>query len=542
MRTRVDPFLILSFLIGFGLALAASRNLGFFWDDWWMIPVLASRLSTGGLSSALGAGFTGQTSAAPGLGSLYGYRPLDWVFLYSLFASFGYNSFPYHIAKSLFHGAFTLVLYVLVKQLVLSRKFALFAAVFYSLTGSAIYSSMWITNFETISEVFLIAGLILFLKYVGSSHTVRDRILLLAGIILMTILGSWFKDTARALPVILIIYSLIFVRSRITRGLVACLAVSLWFAILPAFFPILILTGKVMAIPAGVGSGLSPWILLDNAFHNLIFTGYQLGLTSIVLGVLCLKTCSERIKLLAFPGSWFFASFLPTLVSQAPRLDVVLSPVTAAFAAILVLAYFSLRIKPRKVLRVLVCVLLIYSLLVQASSFVATDQVWGNYWRENGAVQQWAFTSLHNGTVVFWSPVGEDDLPTNNPINSVVFLQNPDAIISGSPPVYVCNPSETERQYILDHASSFVEVYHHSTPGWYMNLDPLHAYLMKAILVDTSRSSICWLKVQSTPSTQAEPPYSLSVYPAYAAVRTPRFSGIQADCDGFAILYGSTPD
>jgi hypothetical protein len=486
--------------------------------------LIASWLRTGGLLGTMIGAFLTQTSALPGWGTLYGYRPLDWVFLASLFASFGYNPLPYHVAKSIFHGAFTLALYVLVKQLVPSRKFALFAAVFCSLTGSAVYSTMWITNFETISEVFLIAGLILFLKYVGSSNTSKNRGLMLAGIILMTILGSWFKDTARALPVILIIYSLIFVRSRITRGLVACLAVSLWFAVLPAFFPILIITGKVMTIPAGVGSGLSPWILLDNALHNLIFTGYQLGITSIVLGVLCLKTCSERIKLLAFPGSWFFASFLPTVVSQAPRLDVVLSPVMAAFAAILILVYFSLRIKPRKVLRVVVCVLLIYSLLVQASSFVATDQVWGVYWRENGAVQNWAFTSLHNGTVVYWSPVGEDDLPTNNPINSVIFLQNSSAIISGSPPVYVCNPSEAERQYILDHASSFVEVYHHSTPGWSLNLDPVRAYLMKAILVDTSQSSICWMKVQSTSSTQAEPTYSLSVYPAYAVVRTPRLS------------------
>lgn len=475
-----------------------------------MIPVASS------IGSSWSAPLLSQPGPAPLLFGSYNYRPMEFYFLYSLYALFGYNPVPYHIAKSIAHGLLALVFYLLIKEMTGSSKFAFVASIFYSMSGSAVYSSMWITNFETIAEIFFIGGLVMFLKYLrksGEPGSVTSGYLLLLGLVLATLFGSWFKDTGRGLPLVLVGYTLFFVRTKATRALLVSLALSLLIALFPSFIPMFLNGNFTASGQTGLGASVLP-LLLQNAEHNLVFVLFQVGSVSALLGLLCLKYCGTgRLRLVGLPAVWFLATFLPTSISQAPRLDLVLAPTTAIFAAVLVLTYAALiKAKSRRNRRLALAALLIYALLVQGSWFVFTDQVWGTYWSEGKLVQDWAFANIRNATVVFDSAVGENDAFPFGLFNSVTYTQNLNALTSGQPPIYACTRTQSALQEtIAAHQDSYSLVYSHEKDVWYVNLDPGRWFFGQgfhkaAVIVHETFQMRCWLKTgQLTFQTMPKP-------------------------------------
>jgi hypothetical protein len=429
---------------------------------------------------------------------------MEFYFLYSLYALFGYNPVPYHVAKSIAHGLLALVFFLLIKETTASSKFAFVASIFYSMSGSAVYSSMWITNFETIAEIFFIGGLVMFLRYLKKSReldSVSSGYLLLLGLVLATLFGSWFKDTGRGLPLVLAGYTLFFVRTKASRALLVSLALSLFIAFFPSFIP-MFLKGNFMASGQnGLGASVLP-LILQNAEHNLVFVLFQVGSVSALLGLLCLKYCGTgRLRLVGLPAVWFLATFLPTSISQAPRLDLVLAPTTAIFVAVLVLTYSALiKAKSRKNRRLVLAALLIYALLVQGSWFAFTDQVWGTYWSEGKLVQDWAFANITNGTVVHDSAVGENDAFPPGLFNSVTYTQELNALTSGQPPIYACTRTQSALQEtIAAHQDSYRLVYSHETDVFYVNLDPGRwifgqGFHKAGLIVHETFQMRCWLR------------------------------------------------
>jgi len=525
-------FAVASFFFGFGLLLLISHDLGFIWDDWWWIPrgAILGQVKNGWMLS-----FICEEPAVRGVhqcsGSYgFGYRPLDSLLYYVLYTFSGYNPFAYHVAKSIVHGALTLAFFLLMREIVSSNRFAFLSSVFYSLTGSAVYSSMWMANFETTAEVFFIFGLFLFVRYISFKDSRRTSVTLLCGIFLATVLGSFFKDTGKGLPLVIALYALLFMRSKMTRGLIICLAASLFFVAFPSLIPVLLLTGRIALNPFGVSTSFGSYLSYDvgvmsqNAVHNFLFIMVQVGTLTTVLGLSSLIMLRKKsLALVAFPASWFFATYIPTMIASAPRLDLVLAPATAIIAAALTLAYCCLSQKNmRRTSCHLLIVLLIGSLLFQASSAWSTNQVWGTYWREGKAAQEWLFANVKSGTVVYDTAVGEMEFA--DPFHNVTYTDYVGVINSGTPPIYACVRANYELQkYVSAHKEHFQLVYQHSTRVFYANLDPGRILLgilgldpagtYRPFSFEQEFGVKCYLKVDQSPLQAVTEP-SLSTHPS----------------------------
>lgn len=183
------------FLLGFLFNFAISFYFPFKRDDFtFWIPLTSTTLFLG--NEILNNFIFGLLSFL----KLLPNRPLAlWTYHY-LLKIFGFNPIGFHLFKASFVGGSSVIIY----QLTNNKS----KSIFFLFNGIVWASTIWICDLEIISQFFFLASIYFFMQ--REEHRICYILL-----IFTVILGNLYKDSSKAIPVVLILYLLInFINKR----------------------------------------------------------------------------------------------------------------------------------------------------------------------------------------------------------------------------------------------------------------------------------------------------------------------------------------
>ncbi|MHA1298541.1 MAG: glycosyltransferase family 39 protein [Candidatus Helarchaeota archaeon] len=202
------------FLLGFLFNFAISFFFPFKRDDFtFWIPLTATTIFLG--NEILNSVVFGLLSFL----KLLPHRPLAlWTYHY-LLRIFGSNAWGFHLFKALFVGLSSVLIYQLKDNK--SKTF------FFIFNGIVWASTIWICDWEIVSQFFFISSIYCFEK--RKEHKIYYVLIIIA-----VVLGNLYKDSSKAIPVVIFLYILIklmdeknFEKNEILEYLVIFLATSI---------------------------------------------------------------------------------------------------------------------------------------------------------------------------------------------------------------------------------------------------------------------------------------------------------------------------
>ncbi|MHA1379131.1 MAG: hypothetical protein ACTSRG_12185 [Candidatus Helarchaeota archaeon] len=177
------------FILGFFFNFGISFFFPFKRDDFtFWIPLTATTLFLG--NEILNNFIFGLLSFL----KLLPHRPYAlWTYHY-LLEIFGFNPWGFHLFKSIFVGLSSILIF----QLTNNKSKSLF----FVFNGIVWASTVWICDWEIISQFFFIASIYLFEKR-------KDYKICYVLIVVTVILGNLYKDSSKAIPVVIVLYLLL---------------------------------------------------------------------------------------------------------------------------------------------------------------------------------------------------------------------------------------------------------------------------------------------------------------------------------------------
>lgn len=201
MRTLKARILSSPGLAYFTVALAAFvvflpwTQVYFLGDDW----MLLARNSGQALPPQLGA--------ISDVSNSRWYRPLSELSLAWSWSLFGLNPVGYHILNSALHALIAVLVAMLGQRLARDWRVGLWAGLFFAVLGCHTEAVVWITaRHEMLAAAFALLGMISYIRFREKGGRAWW-----VGAFSFYIISLGFKETTLALPVLLILYDLVFV-------------------------------------------------------------------------------------------------------------------------------------------------------------------------------------------------------------------------------------------------------------------------------------------------------------------------------------------
>ncbi|MFQ5656748.1 MAG: tetratricopeptide repeat protein [Candidatus Methylomirabilales bacterium] len=281
-RNSIRILLILTLLPA--LLYINGIGIGFLIDDAIIIDTNTRPLLTEGPLSIFAKGEKFQSIDLP-----Y-YRPVMELSFYFDRTLWGKNPVAFHITNILFHTLNTLLVFALASSLIGGRVIPLLAGLFFAVHPVHTESVDLIQGrSDLLTSLFFLSSLILFIQFVHRS-TEKGSPFLYAASLVTCILALLTKEMAATLPLMLLLYSILFRKPAQIRGR----SVSPWllcapfFVLLGLYLWLRVSILGVPSIPANLGSPLLPRLLLIP------------------------ETFTTYIKLLIWPFSLTFLHSLPS--------------------------------------------------------------------------------------------------------------------------------------------------------------------------------------------------------------------------------------
>ena len=163
-------------------------------------------------------------------------RPVQVLCFKILYTTFSYSPAPYYALKALLLAgvACGIVLFCLRTGPGLRTGFA--AAGVFVLSGPVFSSALWVSDFELLAQIFILAAFGLFLALEQQDFYSTNRLkfyLYQAGILIFSLLGHRTKGSAKLIPAVLLVYLVIYRRNALRRYLPLLALIAL--TIVPVF-------------------------------------------------------------------------------------------------------------------------------------------------------------------------------------------------------------------------------------------------------------------------------------------------------------------
>jgi tetratricopeptide (TPR) repeat protein len=168
---------------------------GYVWDDRYAIVTNTSLKSWKTLAQALWGPMDATVSM---------YRPVTGSIVFFQFHLFGLHPWGYHLTSVLLHAIACALVFRVAQQLSAARAGAVFASLFFAVHDAHLEAVAWVSALaEPLVVCFILAGFIAYLRYRRERQGKW-----LAAISVLFFLGLLTKETAIALPLLLLAYEL----------------------------------------------------------------------------------------------------------------------------------------------------------------------------------------------------------------------------------------------------------------------------------------------------------------------------------------------
>jgi len=170
---------------------------GFVWDDRYAIVTNTSLKSWKTLAQTLWGRLDPTVSM---------YRPVTGSIIFFQYHLFGLHPWGYHLTSILLHAIACALVFRVAQQLSAVRSVALFASLLFAVHGAHLEAVAWVSALaEPLVVSFVLAGLLAYLRYRQERQGKW-----LAAICVLLFLGLLTKETAIALPLLLLAYEFTF--------------------------------------------------------------------------------------------------------------------------------------------------------------------------------------------------------------------------------------------------------------------------------------------------------------------------------------------
>lgn len=157
-------------------------------------------------------------------------RPMQVLCFKMIYTFFEYDPVPYYVFKCLLFALVTCGICVFCLGLGLGHTVAFASAAIFALSSPVFSSTLWVSDFELLAQLFIIAafGCFLFSENNRSFEESRAKFYLLqAGTLLLAVLGHASKGSAKIIPFVLLGFLLIYNRRHVRRHLVVVILILL---------------------------------------------------------------------------------------------------------------------------------------------------------------------------------------------------------------------------------------------------------------------------------------------------------------------------
>jgi len=163
-------------------------------------------------------------------------RPVQVLCFKILHTTFGYSPAPYYAFKALLLAGVACGIALFCLRTGLGLRAGLAAAGIFALSGPVFSSALWVSDFELLAQIFILAAFGLFLALEQQDFYRTNRLkfyLYQAGILICSLLGHRTKGSAKLIPVILLVYLVTYRRNALKRYLPLLVLIAL--TIVPVF-------------------------------------------------------------------------------------------------------------------------------------------------------------------------------------------------------------------------------------------------------------------------------------------------------------------
>jgi hypothetical protein len=161
-------------------------------------------------------------------------RPTQTLVFRLIYGAVGYSAFTFYTFKAALFGGGCFGITRLSITLGLSRRASVLAGAIFALSSSGQASALWVSDFELLTEILILAGLGIFWRTLHSVPKSRiEEFLNQALFVLISVAAHRTKGSAKLIPVIVFLYLLLYRRDQIRRFLPALVLIAL--TIIPVF-------------------------------------------------------------------------------------------------------------------------------------------------------------------------------------------------------------------------------------------------------------------------------------------------------------------
>lgn len=162
------------------------------------------------------------------------HRPVQVLCFKVLHGVFGYDAAGYYAFKALLFAGVTFGIARFSASLGWSRRTAVLAAACFGLSAPGVASALWVSDFELLAQIAILAALCLFWRTLHlDTPSRRDEWLHQVLFVLLAVVAHRTKGSAKLIPAIVLLYLFLYRRDQVRRFLPAVAVIAL--TIVPVF-------------------------------------------------------------------------------------------------------------------------------------------------------------------------------------------------------------------------------------------------------------------------------------------------------------------